>query len=97
MIGPLPRLHRWILLLVSGLAGAALGAWVSRLAAAQSDYACSEIMLGVCIGTTLNLLPIVAGTTLGLIAALILVYHPHDPHRPVATEKDQRPGGRTLQ
>jgi hypothetical protein len=96
MIGPLPRLHRWILLLVCALAGAALGAWVSLLAAAQSDYVCGEVLLGVCIAPTLNLLPIIAGTALGLIAGLILVYDPHDPHRTVAVDEDPSPGGRRL-
>lgn len=86
MIGSLPRLHRWIVVLVCGVAGAALGAWVSNLAAAHAGYACGEVMLGVCIGSTLNLVPIVAGTALGLVAAIVLVYDPHDPHRKVAID-----------
>lgn len=97
MIGPLPRLHRWILRLVCAVAGAALGAWVSGLAAAQSGYVCTDVLLGVCIAPTLNLLPIIAGTALGLIAALILVYDPHDPHRTVSVDEDRPPGGRALQ
>lgn len=87
MIGSLPRLHRWIIVLVCGVAGAALGAWVSNLAVEHAGYACGEVMLGVCIGSTLNLVPIIAGTALGLIAAIILVYNPHDPHRAVAVEQ----------
>ena len=88
MIGSLPRLHRWIVVLVCGVAGAALGAWVSDLAAAHAGYSCHDVMLGVCIGSTLNLVPIVAGTALGLIAAVVLVYNPHDPHRAVARDTD---------
>jgi len=81
MFGSLPRLHRWIVVLVCGIAGAALGAWVSNLASARGGYACGDVLLGVCIGTTLNLLPLIAGLMLGLVSALILVYNPHDPHR----------------
>jgi hypothetical protein len=97
MIGPLPRLHRWVLFVVCAVGGAVLGAWVSGLAVAQSDYVCGEILLGVCIAPTVNLLPIIAGTALGLIAALILLYDPHDPDRTVAVDDEQPPGGAPAQ
>lgn len=86
MLGPLPRLHRWVVTLVGGLAGAAVGAWVSSLASAQSMYSCSDVLLGVCVAPAVNLLPVVGGLCLGLLAGLLLVYDPHDPHR-VARER----------
>lgn len=94
MIGPLPRLHRWTLLLIGTVAGAALGAWVSKLAVGQSDYACTDVLLGVCIGPALNVLPIIAGIALGLLSTLILIYHPEDTRRAISRDDDHGPGGR---
>jgi hypothetical protein len=81
MLGPLPRLHRWILIGLSTLSGAGLGAWVSHWTLRSADYACTDVLLGVCALPQVNLLPVLVGGGLGLMIALWLVYQPDEPRR----------------
>ena len=81
MLGRLPRLHRWVLILCSALTGAGLGAWVSHWSVRGADYGCSDVLLGVCVAPTVNLVPLLVGAGLGLMGALWLVYQPDAPRR----------------
>lgn len=81
MLGPLPRLHRWVLIGLSALTGAGLGAWVSHWSVAGADYGCSDVLLGFCVAPTVNLVPVLVGAALGLMAAVWLVYEPDEPRR----------------
>lgn len=86
MLGRLPRLHRWVLIVLSALTGTSLGAWVSHWSISRSGYDCGDVLSGVCLAPTVNLAPVVVGTALGLMAAVWLVYEP-DPPRRVPIEK----------
>jgi hypothetical protein len=79
MLGPLPRFHRWVLVALSGLSGAGLGAWVSHWTLRSADYSCGDVLLGVCVMPQVNLLPLLVGTGLGLMIAIWLVYQPDEP------------------
>lgn len=62
MIGPLPRLHRYLFVLAAVLVGAGLGGWAGLV---------PEVPVGVGGG-------VLAGVSLGLGAAFLVV---HDSHR----------------
>lgn len=81
MLGPLPRLHRWVLVALSTFTGMGLGAWVSHWSVRGADYGCSDVLLGVCLMPDVNLLPVLVGAGLGLMAAVWLVYQPDEPRR----------------
>lgn len=89
MLGPLPRLHRWVLVGLSVMSGAGLGAWVSHWSVASAEYGCSDVLLGVCVAPTVNLVPVLVGAGLGLMAALWLTYQPDEPRR-LPLDKDWR-------
>ncbi len=76
MLGPLPRLHRWVLIALSTLTGSGLGAWVSHWTISTSDFTCGDVLLGVCVMPEVNLVPVLVGAGLGLMAAIWLVYQP---------------------
>ena len=81
MLGPLPRLHRWVLVALSVLTGTSLGASVSHWSLRASDYSCSDVLLGACVAPDVNLMPVLAGACLGLMAAVWLTYQPDQPRR----------------
>lgn len=81
MLGPLPRLHRWVLVALSAVMGAGLGAWVSHWSLRTADFGCTDVLLGVCVAPSVNLLPVLAGTALGLMTAVWLVHQPDTPRR----------------
>jgi len=84
VLGRLPRLHRWVLMICSALCGTGLGAWVSYWSLQRSGYSCTDVMLGVCIAPGVNLVPVLVGTGVGLMAAVWLTYQPDPPrHLPV--------------
>ncbi len=84
MLGPLPRLHRWVLAGLSALSGAGLGAWVSHWMLSTAAYSCSDVLVGICLLPQVNLLPVLVGAALGLMVALWMVYQPDEPrHLPV--------------
>jgi hypothetical protein len=91
MFGSLPRMHRWVLVGVCGISGGLLGAWVSYVAVSRIPQNCADVLLGVCVVSSVNLVPIIAGVGLGLLGALLLVYNPEDPHRPKRTGGDPDP------
>ncbi|MDP9444860.1 MAG: hypothetical protein M3P83_11165 [Actinomycetota bacterium] len=79
MLGPLPRLHRWMLLGVCAVTGAVLGAWLADRAATGASYSCSDVLAGVCLAPTVNLVPVLAGLALGLLVAFVLGSRPQRP------------------
>ncbi|HEX2175042.1 MAG TPA: OapA N-terminal domain-containing protein [Nocardioidaceae bacterium] len=81
MLGRLPRLHRWVLIVLSALTGSGLGAWVSHWTVRTSEFGCGDVLLGVCLMPDVNLLPVLVGTGLGLMGAIWLVYEPDQPRR----------------
>lgn len=81
MLGRLPRMHRWVLIVLSALTGSGLGAWVSHWSVAGSEYGCSDVLLGVCVMPEVNLIPVLVGAGLGLMAAVWLIYQPDQPRR----------------
>jgi hypothetical protein len=81
MLGPLPRLHRWVLIGLSALSGAGLGAWVSHWTLHTTGYGCSDMLMGICVLPQVSLLPVLVGTALGLMVALWMVYQPDEPRR----------------
>jgi hypothetical protein len=89
MLGRLPRLHRWVLILLSTLTGAGLGAWVSHWSLRTSDYGCADVLLGVCVAANVNLLPVLLGGGLGFLAAVWLVTPPDEPRR-LPLDRDRR-------
>jgi hypothetical protein len=89
MLGPLPRLHRWVLIALSALTGAGLGAWVSYWSLSHGELGCGDVLLGVCVTPVVNLVPVLVGGALGLLVALWLVYQPDQPHR-LPVDRDRR-------
>jgi hypothetical protein len=81
MLGRLPRLHRWVLIALSALTGSGLGAWVSHWSIGGSGYSCTDVLLGVCVAPNVNLVPVLVGTGLGLMAAVWMTYQPDQPRR----------------
>jgi hypothetical protein len=81
MLGRLPRLHRWVLIFLSTLTGSGLGTWVSHWSLRTSDYGCADVLLGVCVMPSVNLLPVLVGAGLGLMVSVWLVYEPEKPRR----------------
>lgn len=81
MLGRLPRMHRWALIVVSTLTGAGLGAWVSHWSVSRADSGCTDVLAGVCVAPSVNLIPVLAGGALGLATSLWLVYEPDRPRR----------------
>ena len=88
MLGRLPRLHRWVLMCCSTLCGTGLGAWVSYWSLQRSGYSCTDVLLGVCLAPGVNLIPVLVGTGVGLMAAVWLTYQPDPPrHLPVDSRR----------
>jgi hypothetical protein len=81
VFGRLPRLHRWVLAALSVLAGCGLGAWVSHWSIRGSDFACTDVLLGVCLAPDVNVVPVLVGAGLGLMAAVWLTYQPDAPRQ----------------
>lgn len=81
MLGRLPRLHRWMLIILSAISGSGLGAWVSHWSIQGSDFSCTDVLLGVCVMPEVNLVPVLVGAGLGLMAAVWLTYQPDEPRR----------------
>jgi hypothetical protein len=80
MLGRLPRLHRRVLVVLSTLSGAGLGAWVSHWSLRGAESTCSDVLAG-CVPAAVDPLPVLVGAALGLMAAVWLVYQPQEPRR----------------
>jgi hypothetical protein len=91
MFGRLPRLHRWVLVVLSMLTGTGLGAWVSHWSLRGADYSCTDVLVGICLAPSVNLVPVLVGAGLGLMAAVWLTYQPDQPRRlPVDRNSSRR-------
>jgi hypothetical protein len=71
MLGPLPLLHRFVVVAIALCAGVVGGVWVAHV---------TTLPLAVSLGA-------LVGGLVGLGAAYLVVHEPHPPPRPVRAER----------